>query len=152
MESAVIIGCTLSSVTDYGEVKTAWPDRKVSNALTNLLKDTGQLWDLPIKQQLWVLPSENSKQIWVFDYIRGIWTKFEFPFKAIYATCVDNLVYFFSNTGDIYELNDGYIQDDLYEDGKQDIEAKLRLGTLTLLTMNNMQVRMMTLYFQTAAF
>ena len=121
---------TLSSVTDYGEVKTAWPDRKVSNALTNLLKDTGQLWDLPIKQQLWVLPSENSKQIWVFDYIRGIWTKFEFPFKAIYATCVDNLVYFFSNTGDIYELNDGYIQDDLYEDGKQDIEAKLRLGTL----------------------
>lgn len=69
----------LSSVTSYGEVKTSWPDRKVSNALTPLIDASAQLWDVPVKQQLWVLPSENENEIWVLDYSIGIWTKFEFP-------------------------------------------------------------------------
>ena len=119
----------LSSVTAYGEVKTSWPDRKVSNALTNLIKDTAQLWDLPAKQQLWILPSKDDKQIWVFDYSRGIWTKFEFLYTPAFATSVDNTVYLFI-WKDLYELNDGFTQDDFYDEGKQDIEARMKLGTL----------------------
>ena len=51
---------SLSSVTEYGEVKTAWPDRKVSTGLTPRLKSSAQLWDVPVKQQLWVLPSSEG--------------------------------------------------------------------------------------------
>ena len=120
---------TLSSVTAYGEVKTSWPDRKVSNALTNLLKDTGQLWDLPVKQQLWILGAENAPEIWIFDYSRGIWTKFKFPKNPVFATGIDNTAYLFIGR-DVYALLDGYTQDELRDEGKIEIEAKMRLGTL----------------------
>ena len=120
---------TLSSVTSYGEIKASWPDRKVGNALTSLIDDTGQLWDIPAKQQLWLKPSENSTEIWVFDYVRGIWTKFKFPKVPVYVTSVNNRAYMFIGR-DLYALIDGYVQDDLRDEGKQEIEAHLRLGTL----------------------
>ena len=120
---------TLSSVTAYGEVKTSWPDRKVSNALSRLIDNTAQLWDVPVKQQLWVLTSKTAPEIWVFDYVRGIWTKFQFPKPLIHVTGVDNSLYVFTGK-DLYEVNDGYTQDELKDEGKQTITAHMKLGTL----------------------
>lgn len=120
---------TLSSVTAYGEVKTSWPDRKIINALTPLINYTAQLWDIPAKQQLWLLPSENASDIWVLDYIRGIWTKFRFPKNPIHATGVDNRLYIFIDD-DLYEVNDNYIQDEMKSSGKKTIEAHMKLGTI----------------------
>ena len=120
---------TLSSVTSYGEVKTSWPDRKVSNALTPLLDETARVYDVPVKQQLWIAPSESSNDVWVLDYARGIWTKFEFPKKIIYAAGVDNALYVFIGR-DLYEVNDDYTQDELKDEGKKTITAKMKLGTL----------------------
>ena len=120
---------TLSTVTNYGEVKTAWPDRKVSNALTPELDATARVYDVPVKQQVWVSPSENSKKIWVFDYARGIWTTFEFPDKIVYAAGVDNQLFVFIGQ-DLYEVNDSYTQDELRDTGKQMITARMKLGTL----------------------
>lgn len=120
---------TLSSVTAYGEVKTSWPDRKVSNALMRLIDNTAQLWDVSVKQQLWILPSKNASEIWVFDYIRGIWTKFKFPNQLIHVTGVDNGLYVFMGR-DLYEVNDGYTPDEIKDVGKQIITAYMKLGTL----------------------
>ena len=125
---------TLSTVTNYGEVKTAWPDRKVSNALTYELDSTAKVYDVPVKQQVWIAPSENSNKIWVFDYARGIWTTFEFPKKITYAAGVDNRLFVFIGQ-DVYEVNDSYTQDELRDEGKKTITAKMRLGTL----LNGMQ-------------
>ena len=125
---------TLSTVTNYGEVKTAWPDRKVSNALTYELDSTAKVYDVPVKQQVWVAPSENSNKIWVFDYARGIWTRFEFPKKITYAAGVDNRLFVFIGQ-DVYEVNDSYTQDELRDEGRKTITAKMRLGTL----LNGMQ-------------
>ena len=127
---ATVSGITsLSSVTAYGEVKTSWPDRKVSNALTPLLNETVRVYDVPVKQQLWIAPNENSNDVWVLDYVRGIWTKFEFPKKIIYAAGVDNALYVFIGR-DLYEVNDDYTQDELRDEGTQTITAKMKLGTL----------------------
>ena len=120
---------SLSSVTSYGEIKASWPDRKVSNALTQLIDETAQLWDVPVKQQLWILPSKYAEEIYVLDYTRGIWTTFKFPKRIIYAAGVDNLLFAFIGR-DLYEINDYYTQDELKDEGQQEIEAKLRLGTL----------------------
>ena len=120
---------TLSTVTNYGEVKTSWPDRKVSNALTPELDATASVYDVPVKQQVWISPSENSKKIWVFDYARGIWTTFEFPERIVYAAGVDNQLFVFIGQ-DLYEVNDSYTQDELRGTGKQTITAKMRLGTI----------------------
>ena len=119
----------LSSVTSYGEVKTSWPDRKVSNGLTPLIDESAQLWDVPVKQQLWVLPSENSQELWVFDYSAGMWTKFMFPKIPVHAAGIDNRLYVFMGH-DLYEVNDWYTQDELYDEGTQDINARIRMGTL----------------------
>ena len=120
---------TLSSVTSYGEIKTSWPDRKVNNALTPQLDETARVYDVPVKQQLWIAPSESSTDIWVYDYARKIWTKFEFPKKIVYAAGVDNRLYVFMGR-DLYEVNDDYTQDDLRDEGKKTITAKMKLGTL----------------------
>lgn len=130
----------LSSVTSYGEIKTSWPDRKVSRALTPLLDDSAELWDVPVKQQLWILPSKESKQIWVLDYARGIWTTQEYPERIIHATGVDDRLFVFINSSDknpehakhadLYEVLDGYTQDDMKDTGAQPIEAVMKLGTL----------------------
>ena len=119
----------LSSVTSYGEVKTSWPDRKVSNGLTPLIDETAQLWDVPVKQQLWVLPSINEAQLWVLDYSIGIWTKFEFPKTPVHAAGIDDRLYVFMGQ-DLYEVNDYYTQDELYDEGTLDIHTHIRLGTI----------------------
>lgn len=120
---------TLSTVTQYGEVKTAWPDRKVSNALTPELNKAARVLNVPVKQQLWIVPNENSKKIWVFDYARAIWTTFEFPKKIVYAAGVDNQLFVFIGK-DLYEVNNSYTQDELKDEGKKTITAKMRLGTI----------------------
>lgn len=119
----------LSSVTSYGEVKTSWPDRKVSNALTPLIDETAQLWDVPVKQQLWVMPSVNDSTLWVLDYSMGIWTNFMFPKQPVHAAGIDNRLYVFMGR-DLYEVNDSYTQDELYDEGTQDINAHIKMGTL----------------------
>ena len=120
---------SLSSVTSYGEVKTAWPDRKVSNGLTPLIDESAQLWDVPVKQQLWVMPSQNDSTLWVFDYSMGIWTQFMFPKLPVHAAGVDNRLYVFIGK-DLYEVNDWYTQDELHDEGTKDIIAHIKLGTL----------------------
>lgn len=120
---------SLSSVSSYGEIKAQWPDRKVSPALTPLLDDTAELWNIPVKQQLWILPSKNAQEIWVMDYTRGIWTKFQFPKQIIYAAGVDNALYVFTGR-DLYRVEDGYSVDELKDEGKQEITAYMRMGTL----------------------
>lgn len=120
---------TLSNVTAYGEVKAQWPDRKVSPALTPLLEDTAELWDVPVKQQLWVLPKKGAVEIWVLDYLRGIWTKLKFPKVIIHADGVENALYVFIGK-DIYRVEEGYLVDDLKDEGKKQIEAYMKMGTL----------------------
>ena len=120
---------SLSAVTSYGEIKAQWPDRKVSPALTPLLDETAELWNVPVKQQLWLLPSKNAKEIWVLDYTRGIWTKFQFPKTIIHATGVDNSLYVFTSR-DLYRVEDGYLVDEIKDEGKQEITAFMRMGTL----------------------
>ena len=122
---------TLSSVTSYGEIQTSWPDRKVSSALTPLIEDSARLWDVPVKQQLWLLPSEREREIWVLDYSRGIWTKFLFPEIPIYAAGIDERLYLFIGR-DIYEVNEYYTQDDMKDTGKHAIEAQMKLGVILM--------------------
>ncbi len=123
---------SLSSVTEYGEVKTSWPDRKVSSALSPLLDKTAQLWNIPLKQQLWVLPSEREKKVWVFDYMRKIWTQFEFSNVLIYASNMERNLYVFS-AKNIYRSSTLNPKDE-YDNGTtrtiKNIQAKMRLGTL----------------------
>lgn len=119
----------LSSVTSYGEIKTSWPDRKVSSALTPLIADSARLWNVPVKQQLWLLPSSHEKEIWVLDYQRGIWTKFIFSEVPIYAAGVDERLYLFIGQ-DVYEVNEYYTQDDMKDSGKQTIRANMKLGVI----------------------
>ena len=59
----------------------------------------------------------------------GIWTKFSFPKTPVYAASVDNRLYIFIGQ-DLYEVNDSYIQDELHDEGMQDINAHLKLGTI----------------------
>ena len=120
---------SLSSVSSYGDIKAQWPDRKVSPSLTPLIQDTAELWNVPVKQQLWVLPSKGAKEIWILDYSRGIWTKFQFPKAIIHAAGVDNALYVFTDR-DLYRVEDGYLVDELKDEGKQEITALMRMGTL----------------------
>ena len=124
---------SLSAVTSYGEIQSQWPDRKVSPALTPLLEDSAELWNVPVKQQLWILPSKNAGEIWVLDYRAGIWTTLKFPKQIIYATGVDNALYVFTNR-DVYRVEDGFSVDNIRNDSgtftKSAIEAKMRMGTL----------------------
>ena len=120
---------SLSSVSSYGDIKAQWPDRKVSPALTPLLDDTAELWNVPVKQQLWVLPSKGAKELWIMDYTRGIWTKFQFPKTIIHAAGVDNALYVFTEQ-DLYRVEDGYLVDELKDEGKLEITAYMRMGTL----------------------
>lgn len=120
---------TLSSVTSYGEIKASWPDRKVNSALIPLIDKTAQLWDVTIKQQIWVLPSEKEKEIWVLDCVRGIWTKFQYIKTPSYAAGIDEKLYVFIGR-DVYHVNDYYTRDDMKDEGKTTITAKMKLGTL----------------------
>lgn len=124
---------SLSAVMSYGEIQAQWPDRKVSPTLTPLLEETAELWNVPVKQQLWILPSKDTGEIWVLDYVRGIWTTLKFPQKIIHAAGVDNGLYVFTGR-DIYRVEDGFSVDNIRNDSgtftKSAIEAKMRMGTL----------------------
>lgn len=124
---------SLSAVTSYGEIQSQWPDKKVSPALTPLLEDSAELWNVPVKQQLWILPSKSASEIWVLDYRAGIWTTLKFPKQIIYATGVDNALYVFTSR-DVYRVEDGFSVDNIRNDSgtftKSAIEAKMRMGTL----------------------
>ncbi len=120
---------TLSSVTSYGEIKASWPDRKVNSALVPLIDDTAQLWDVPVKQQVWALPSKNEDIIWVLDCARGIWTKFQFPKVPFYATGIDEKLYIIIGRN-IYNVNDYYTQDEIKDEAKTAIKARMKLGAI----------------------
>jgi len=119
----------LSTVTQYGEVRSAWPDRKVAPTLTRLLRDTARLWNVPVKEQLWVLPAEGEEDIWVFDYGAGLWTQFNFPVVPVHAVGVDRALYVFIGR-DLYHVNDWYVQDELRDGGVKPIKAKMQMGPL----------------------
>ncbi len=130
---------SLSSVTSYGEIQAQWPDRKVSPALSRLISADAELWSIPVKQQLWLKPHKGSGIIWVLDYVRGIWTKFEFPGEVMYADGTDDSVYLMIGTS-IYEQVDGKVTDT--NDTRMEertITAKMRMGTL--LTGNQILIR-----------
>ncbi len=120
---------TLSNVTSYGEVKTSWPDRKVSSTLTFRLEKSAKLWHVPLKQQLWVLPSEYDNDIWILDYSRGIWSKIKFPVKPYFTADVDKLLFIFTGR-DLYQVNDWFTHDEIKDAGIKDIEARIQLGTI----------------------
>ncbi len=130
---------SLSSVTSYGEIQAQWPDRKVSPALSRLISADAELWSIPVKQQLWLKPHKGSGIIWVLDYVRGIWTKFEFPGEVMYADGTDDSVYLMIGTS-IYEQVDGKVTDtNDTRTEERTITAKMRMGTL--LTGNQILIR-----------
>ena len=120
---------TLSNVVSYGEVKTGWTDRKVSNALVPKLDSTARIYDVPVKQQLWITPYKDSKEMWVYDYGHGIWTTFEYPDVVTYAFGVEDRLFVFMRDA-IYEVADDYEQDELSPGTTQDINARMKLGVL----------------------
>lgn len=117
---------SLSAVTSYGEIQAQWPDRKVNAVLSRLLSDNAEIWNVPVKQQLWIKPQKGSNMIWVLDYSAGIWTKFEFPDEPIYASGAWNDVYVFMGNK-VYSLLNSQVKDDA---GNKDITARLEMGTL----------------------
>ena len=120
---------SLSSVAAYGDIKSMWVDRKVASELTRKLRSSCQLWNIPIKQQLWVLTQTNEELIWVYDYGRGIWTQFQFPKIPVYAAGSGRNTHVFIGSH-IYNMEDSYTQDELYLEDPSEIKAKLRFGTI----------------------
>ena len=129
---------SLSSVTSYGEIQAQWPDRKVSPALSRLISADAELWNIPVKQQLWLKPHKGTKIIWVLDYVRGIWTKFEMPGEVVYASGIDDSVYLMIGTS-VYEQVEGKVTDTDDVGRKRAITAKMRMGTL--MTGNQVLIR-----------
>ena len=127
---------SLSGVTAYGEVRTAWPDRKVANALAQRMTPNARLWNAAAKEQLWILPGRDAEElegkiVWVFDYGRGIWTQFEFPLVPSFAASIENMLFVTIGKG-VYQVHDGYIRDELYPEVEPPapIRAKMRLGVV----------------------
>lgn len=119
----------LSSVEAYSEIKTLWPDRKVADALTQSMYDTAKLWNVPVKEQLWIQTHESANILWVFDYRRGIWTNFQFPSMPLYAAGVDNRVYVITEKS-MYRLHDWFTHDMTTLNEKTEILAKVQTGTI----------------------
>lgn len=120
---------SLSTVTAYGEVRTAWPDRKVANALAQRLRDTALLWNVAVKEQLWILPGDGNKTIWAFDCGRGIWTQLEFPEPPVFAAGVRTELYAVIGA-DIYHVHDGYAADELYRKTPVPVNARMKTGAI----------------------
>ena len=120
---------SLRSVMEYGDIKATWPDRKVSKELTPKLSEAAELWDVPAKEQVWVKPRTGTRELWILDYPRGIWTRYEFPKEVLKVLCYETGTYVFIGR-DLYKLEDGYTQDGMKETGKVEIEARLKLGTI----------------------
>ena len=130
---------SLSSVTEYGEIKAQWPDQKVSAVISRILSADAEIWHIPVKQQIWVKAHKGAKIIWVMDYVRGIWTKLEFPGEVEYADGTNDAVYVFIGTS-IYEEKPGKVTDtnDTRTEEKA-ITGKMEMGAL--LTGNQVLVR-----------
>jgi hypothetical protein len=134
---------TLSNVASYGDVKTGWPDRKVADALTPMLKlqyaedssGTPELYHIPEREQIWIKPVTQELNItpliWVFSYSRGTWTQFLFHEVPKVVWSYEGLAYLaFGDT--VYEMVRGFHQDLLKDGTILPIEAILETGTLVL--------------------
>ena len=128
---------SLSAVTNYGEIQAKWPDRKVNAALSRLMSQDAELWNIPVKSQLWVKPQKLSREVWVYDYSAGIWTTYEFPAEVQYADGSKDAVYVFMGNN-VYRLADWKAEDDV---GKLTcgITARMKMGTL--MTGNQVLIR-----------
>ena len=130
---------SLSSVTEYGEIKARWPDQRVSAVLSKELSADAEIWHIPVKQQIWVKAHKGTRKIWVLDYGRGIWTKFEYPGEVLYSGCSSGAVYLIIGAS-IYEEKPGKVTDTNETRTKERaIAAKMEMGTL--LTGNQILVR-----------
>ena len=130
---------SLSAVTSYGEIQAQWPDRKVSAALSRIVSADAELWNIPVKQQLWLKAHKGSKEIWIYDYRSGIWTTYEFPGEVKYADGSSDAVYLIIGTS-VYEMLDGKVTDTNDTRSKElAITGKMRMGTL--LTGNQVLIR-----------
>lgn len=119
----------LSSVESYSEIKTMWPDRKISDVLRWELSEDSRLFNCGAKEQLWVKSAENSGLVWVFDYHRGIWTKFNFPRPVNFAASSEKNTYLFIDDG-IYKLDEWYTHDSVKGVQSEPVKAKITLGTI----------------------
>ena len=122
---------TLSTVMEYGDIKMKWVDRKVAQAITELITSNSQLWHIPSKSQLWLMPSEEDEKVWVFDYAHSAWTYFEFPELPKYVLDREKAIFVFIGNC-IYELYDNYYQDEMVHIGAQTINAHIRLKLLSV--------------------
>jgi hypothetical protein len=124
--------CSLSTVTSYGDVKTAWPDAKIAKVMKKELRCDAELINLRARGQLWVWPTKNAveeklaRSVWVMHYEKGgAWTKFEF------VETLGGLTGDFLGVGcgvlSLYE----WVQTDEMQDGRRiPIRAKIGLGVL----------------------
>ena len=125
---------SLSTVIEYGDVKTGWPDKKVASVLSRRINSNARLWHVRVKNQLWIsiipeysIPEHRSQTIWVFDYSRGIWTIFEFPQRIKYVLCRNKDILVFINNN-IYKLDESSQVDELRELGDRQVAARIKLG------------------------
>lgn len=132
---------TLSTVTEYGGIKTFQPDRKVNRKLITLLDSTAQIWNIPEKQQLWISPSSQRgavDTVWVFDYVRNIWTTYKFPTREgedpsspSCVCCINNVVYVFIRNK-MYVLDESRTYDSIRNsDEKRTVTGYMKLGKLS---------------------
>ena len=135
---------SLSAVTSYGEIQANMPDRKVNAALSRLMSNDAEVWNIPVKSQLWVKPQKLSREVYVYDYSAGIWTTFEFPAEVQYADGSKDAVYVFMGNN-VYRLAEWKTEDDLGK-LKRDITARMRGGTL--ITGNQVLIRLAMVSFR----
>lgn len=128
---------SLSAVTSYGEIQARWPDMNVNAALSRVLSQDAELWNIAVKSQLWVKPQRLSREVWVLDYVSGIWTTYEFPAEVQYAGGSKDAVYVFM-LKDVYRLTDWKTDDDVGTDTAE-ITARMKMGTL--MTGNQVLIR-----------
>ena len=119
---------SLSAVMSYGEIAVQRPDVKVNAALSRLMSNDAEVWNIPVKSQLWVKPQKLSREVWVYDYGAGIWTMYEFPGEVIYASGSKDTVYVLIGNI-VYRLAEWKTEDD-YGNGSREIRARMRMGTL----------------------
>ena len=120
----------LSTVVEYGEVKTSQPDRKVNAELITELTPTARMWHIPHKSQLWIQASSRNARIWIYDYGLGIWTKYEFPDAPVSVESINGKVYVFMRDG-IYEQDESCEYDESADGTRQAVNGYMQLGTLT---------------------
>ena len=136
---------SLSAVTSYGEIQAVMPDRKVNAVLRREISADAELWNIPVKQQLWLKPQKGSRELWVLDYGAGIWTKQDYPAELMYADGSRDTVYVFMGN-DVYGVMSWKVEDDVGT-LKAGINARMRMGTLV--TGNQVLVKKAFVSFRT---